>query len=42
VKGIKGEKLETDAGTVENVNAKGIIYSMWIIVLKCEGGCVTP
>ena len=24
---------------VQNVNARGTIYSMWIILRKCEGGC---
>jgi len=26
-------------GVVQNVNARGTIYSMWIILCKCEGGC---
>jgi len=25
--------------SVQNVNARGTIYSMWIILRKCEGGC---
>jgi len=25
--------------TVQNVNARSTIYSMWIILRKCEGGC---
>jgi len=24
---------------VQNVNARGTIYSMWIILRKCEGSC---
>jgi len=24
--------------SVQNVNARGTIYSMWIILRKCEGG----
>jgi len=27
---------------VQNVNARGTIYSMWIILRKCEGGCEAP
>jgi len=25
--------------SVQNVNARGRMYFMWIIVHKCEGGC---
>jgi len=28
-----------DDAFVQNVNARGTIYSMWIILRKCEGGC---
>jgi len=28
-----------DPTVVQNVNARGTIYSMWIILRKCEGGC---
>jgi len=26
--------------SVQNVNIKGTSYSMWIIVRKCNGGCM--
>jgi len=31
---------EPDTIIVQNVNAKVTIYSMWIILRKCEEGCV--
>jgi len=37
--GLRYVAERTGVAFVQNVNARGTIYSMWIILRKCEGGC---